>query len=168
MYTAPAPETKEGQEQPVPRDLTVQMAQRLFDHFSGMQLNAGQWLECLEAFLVEAEGKKRKGFSSKDVKAKIRQIITGDKAIPLDYMDEAARTAVYREVAEWLAAEKIVEKMVSYEMEIQEGLKSGKYKKFQQVNALSLLMDDDDFYEKRTVEQIGDFIRDNYVINIGG
>lgn len=168
MYTAPSPEKGEDQVLPVPKDLTVQMAQRLYEHFSSMQLNADQWLECLEAFLVEAEGKKRKGYSSKDIKAKIRAIITGDKAIPLDYISEDARKAVYREVAEWLVAEKICEKMVSYESEIQEGLKSGKYKKFQQVHALSLLMDNDAFYENRSVEQIGDFIRDNYVINIGG
>jgi len=167
MYTIP-PLTESPREAPAkaPHDKTAMMAQRLYDHFSNLQLNVHQWLECLERFLADSSDVFRKKSSRTEIRNKIRNIITHDKSIPVDQISEEAQQAVYREVAEWLTAEKIVEKMIAYEDSIQEGIKMGSLKPFHEIEEV-LVLKDGEYVSHEQLEDIKKFIKDNYVLDVG-
>ncbi len=171
MYTAPPP--KDLNEEPIDlesaKDIVTDMAQRLYAHFSQMNLNADQWLKCLENFLAEEEGQGQNITCPADVDAKIATILQNDKHIPLNQISEDAKKAVYREVAEWLAAEKICEKMIKYERSIEDGLKSGRLMRFKTIKEVNVLKDDGDaFGAASSVEEMTDFLQENYVVDMLG
>lgn len=168
MYTTPPP-TPEYELQ-APKTLTAAIAQRLYEHFSQMRLNMGEWLTCLEQFLIETEEMSGAHVSLGEVKNRIREIITEDKAIPLERLSEGNRQEINREVAEWLVAEKICEKMVTYEQSISEGLKNGTYKPIHEIEEVMVIKDDDVFHGSSTYspDEIKKFIMENYVVKAKG
>lgn len=171
MYTAPPPNglDKEPVDLESAKDIVTDMAQRLYDHFSQMHLNVDQWLKCLENFLAEEEGEGKNITCPADVDVKIAMILQNDKHIPLNQISEDAKKAVYREVAEWLAAEKICEKMIKYERFIADGLESGRFKRFKAIKEVNVLKDDGDvFGSASSIEEMIDFLRENYVVDMQG
>jgi hypothetical protein len=168
MYPASTPPPRH--ELQPPKDITASIAQRLYDHFSQMRLNGDEWLSCLEQFLVEAAETEGARVSLDEVKDRIRSIITVDKAIPLERLTDRNRQEIFREVAEWLVAEKICEKMVTYEQSITEGLKDGIYKPIHSIEKVMVIKDDDVFHGKNTFteEEVGQFIKENYVVKTMG
>lgn len=168
MYTESTPPVAPVEIEPV-KDLVTEMAQRLYDHFSRLHLDEGEWLTCLEDFLADARMNGNEVICTEDVKSKISSILENDKKIPLSKISEAALRAVYREVAEWLVAEKIIEKMVAYEHSIEEGVESGRYQKFKEIHEVTVINDDADaFGAAFDSEEIVEFIKANYIVNMKG
>ncbi len=169
MYTVPPPPRVESYEIEPAKDLVTDMAQRLYDHFSHLHLNEEQWLKCLESFLADPRINVDEAICTEDVRAKISFILENNKKIPLNGISEVALKAVYREVAEWLVAEKIVEKMINYECWIEEGLASGRYQEFEEICEVNVINDDTEaFGAAFDSEGIIDFIKANYVVDMTG
>ncbi len=168
MYTEPPTKVEHVEVEPV-KDLVTDMAQRLYDHFSHLQLNEEEWLTCLEDFLANSRINGDETICTEDVRSKISSILENDKKIPLNRISDTALRAVYREVAEWLVAEKIVEKMVNYELSIEEGLALGRYQEFEEINEVNVINDDADaFGAAFDSEEIIEFIKANYVVDMRG
>ncbi len=168
MYTERPTKVEQVEVEPV-KDLVTIMAQRLYDHFSHLQLNEEEWLKCLEDFLADARINGDEAICTEDVKAKISLILENDKHIPLNRISETALKAVYREVAEWLVAEKIVEKMVKYEHSIEEGVAIGRYQGFEEIKEVNVINDDADaFGAAFDSEEIIEFIKANYIVDMSG
>ena len=83
-------------------------------------------------------------------------------------MDPGVAEGYLPQVAEWLAAEKICEKMVAYERSIQEGLENGNFKKFKRIHKVDVVKDGDNFCADSPQEDLISFIRENYVVDMRG
>jgi len=168
MYSAPPSEGHDGLIEPA-KDMVSEMAQRFFDHFSSMHLDEDQWLQCLEDFLGEASCEKGVENCTLNTREKIRNIVTDDKQIPLNFLSDDARKAVYREVAEWLAAEKICEKMTNYEADIAAGIEKGRYHWFSSIEAVNVVKDDEEMFgDAEEMKEMVAFIKENYVVDMSG
>lgn len=171
MYTSPPPRDPENEPHSLEpdKDLVSGMAQRLFDHFSQMHLNQDQWLKCLNDFLAEAESRLAEPVGTREIEAKIAAILRDDKHLPMNQLSEEAQKAVYREVAEWLVAEKICEKMINYERSVEEGLQSGRYRKLRRIDEVNVLWDDGEAFGTAADRQLtAAFLRENYVVDMQG
>lgn len=171
MYSATPPQglNEESPDLEPAKDMVTDMAQRFYDHFSAMHLDQDQWLQCLLDFLAESECENSVEGCSLDTREKIRKIVMDDKQIPLSFLAEDAKKAVFREVAEWLAAEKICEKMINYEADISAGMEKGRYRRFSSIEAVNVVKDyEETFGSTVAIEEMIAFIKDNYVVDMGG
>lgn len=171
LYTVPPPKNADNQTEGVEpdKDQVNAMAQRLFEHFSQMRLNQDQWLKCLNDFLAEAESNQNTPVGRQEIEAKIAAILRDDKHLPMQQLSEDAQKAVYREVAEWLVAEKLCEKMLGYERSVIEGLENGRYRRFSRIEEVNVLWNDGEAFGNASSRQaMADFLRENYVVDMKG
>ena len=189
------PNSKDGKADSLPpKELTTDIAQRLYGYYTAMGLDPREWIACLQGTLEDStNGSENSGTGGArdsankiddpetkesredggpgNIGRKVKSIITHDKGIYLDGLDEYGRNALVREVTEWLAAEQIGEKMLKHRTEVERGIESGMLCPIAEVLEVVIRKDDEFFQypegEKPAVD-IKEFIRLNYVVKIGG
>lgn len=162
-----------------PKELTTDIAQRLYGYYTAMGLDPREWIACLQGTLADSgrggDIPEEAGIPEDDgpqqIGRKVTGIITRDKGIHLEDLDENGRNAVIREVTEWLAAEQIGEKMLNHKAEIARGIESGVLCPIGEVLEV-VVRKDDEFFQypegANPEEDIREFIRKNYVVRAGG
>lgn len=157
-----------------PKELTTDIAQRLYGYYTAMGLDPREWIACLQGTLADSgrggDIPEEAGIPEDDgpqqIGRKVTGIITRDKGIHLEDLDENGRNAVIREVTEWLAAEQIGEKMLNHKAEIARGIESGVLCPIGEVLEV-VVRKDDEFFQypegANPEEDIREFIRKNRV-----
>ncbi len=171
MYSAPPPKGPENEPLSLEPDKNEvnRMAQRLFEHFSQMRLNQEEWVQCLNDFLATDTGRMPGQADTSQIQAKIDAILRQDKHLPMHQLSWDAQMAVYREVAEWLVAEKICEWMLNYEHAISEGIHSGRYRHIRGIEEVNVLWDDGEaFGNPDERKELARHLSENYVVDMTG
>lgn len=139
--------------------LTLIFAQKLYDHFISLGLDPREWIECLSNHI---------GGPTEQVRARIKRIIEMDKGIKLEGLEEKDRSELIREVAEWLAAERIIEQMRDYEGQINSGLENGSLREIESIEEVIAVKEQDlMIFESIDADEIRRLLCSNYVIKTG-